>query len=325
MKITKLALSLLVGIGTGCSTVLPFVSMSDLPNCFDTHYDKERGLFTIKNDVGNAVNQQCLLTVWPRGDVAAASQLTAGSYRVYLANGGGGGAGGSLQGSGFGGGGGTLQGSGFGGGGGGGGAGATETQATVNLSEGIYKLTIGAGGPGGNACQPGPGFGGGPGWIGSPSNMVRVATGEVVIGTPGADMYARPTRAKNERNVGKMDAHGGSGPGQASGGHGGRPETRNSVKNEADPGESKLASGRSGVGGAPGPEDDNRSRGGGGGGGGATSIGVGGGGGGKSPDHKDFAPERGSLGSGGGGGEGSSSECDPGARGGHGYIALRPI
>ena len=123
MKITKLALSLLVGIGTGCTTVppAPLVSMSDLPNCFDTNYDKERGLFTIKNDVGNPVNQQCLLTVgprgdvvsellggiWdvvtglltvePRGDVASASRLTAGSYTVYLANGGGGGAGGTCK------------------------------------------------------------------------------------------------------------------------------------------------------------------------------------------------------------------------------------
>jgi hypothetical protein len=51
----------------------------------------------------------------------------------------------------------------------------------------------------------------------------------------------------------------------------------------------------------------------------------GGGGGGESPGQKDTAPERGTLGSGGGGGEGSATEADPGARGGHGYIALRPI
>ena len=125
--------------------------------------------------------------------------------------------------------------------------------------------------------------------------------------------------------AGKMDAHGGSGPGQASGGHGGVPETKDSVEVQAQPGGSKLASGRSGVAGAPG-EDDKRS-GTGGGGGGATSMGHGGGGGGESPGRKEIAPERGSLGGGGGGGggEGSSSECDPGARGGHGYIALRPI
>jgi hypothetical protein len=288
--------------------------MSDLPNCFDTNYDKERALFTIRNEVGNVVNQQCLLTVAPRGDIASASRLMAGRYRVYLANGGGGGAGGSLQGSSFGGG-------ASGGGGGGGGAGAMETQATVNLTEGVYKLTIGAGGPGGSACQPIPGYGGGPGWAGSPSNMVRVATGEVVIGTPGADTYARPTRAQSERMAGKMDAHGGSGPGQASGGHGTRPDTKDS----ADPGESKLASGRPGVGGAPGSVSEADKFSGAGGGGGATSVGRGGGGGGESPGQKKITPERGSLGSGGGGGEGSTSECDPGARGGHGYIILRPI
>ena len=302
MKITKLALSLLVGVGTGCTTVppAPLVSMSGLPNCFDTNYDKAWDLFTIKNDVGNAVNQQCLLTVGPGGDVGSASRLTAGSYRVYLANGGGGG------------------------------AGAAEIQATVSLTEGVYKLTLGAGGPGGMAgsLRPG-GFGGGTGWVGSPSNMVRVATGEVVIGAPGADTYARLTRAQSERSAGKMDAHGGSGPGQATGGHGSAPEfkgsaqTKGSVEVHAQPGASKLASGRSAVGGAPG-EDDKRS-GSGGGGGGATSMGHGGGGGGESTGRTEIAPQRGALGSGGGGGEGSSSEADPGARGGHGYIALRPM
>ena len=209
-----------------------------------------------------------------------------------------------------------------------------DIQATVNLTEGVYKLTIGAGGPGGSACvmsltNPGgpDAFGGGPGWFGSPSNMVRVATGEVVIGTPGADKYARPKRGQNERTAGKMDAHGGSGPGQASGGHGGRPETKYSLEDEADPGQSKLASGRSGVGGAAGLDSVVDKRSGAGGGGGATSIGHGGGGGGETPGRRprDIPPERGSLGSGGGGGEGSSSQCEPGARGGHGYIALRPI
>lgn len=95
MKITRLALSLLVGIGTGCTAVppAPLVSMSELPNCFDSNYDQERGLFTIKNAVGNPVNQQCLLTVGPRGDIASASRLAAGSYRIYLVDGGGAGAG----------------------------------------------------------------------------------------------------------------------------------------------------------------------------------------------------------------------------------------
>ncbi len=320
MKITNLALSLLAGIGTGCTTVPPAppVSMSNLPNCLDSNYDKERGLFTIRNEIGKAMNQQCLLTVGPRGDVASASPLAAGSYRIYLANGGGGGAGGTLQ---------AFASNKAGGGGGGGGAGALETQATVDLSEGVYKLTLGAGGPGGSVCLPGLGFGGGPGWAGSPSNMVRVATGEVVLGTPGADIYARPTRRQNERSTGKMDGHGGSGPGQASGGAGGHTETIGKVNVEvaAQSGESRLASGGSGVAGAAGTDPADKNRSGDGGGGGATSLGAGGGGGGETPSHKDIPPQRGSLGGGGGGGEGSSFSCDPGAAGGHGYIALRPI
>lgn len=317
MKITKLTLSLMVVIGTGCTTVAPAppVSMSNLPNCFNTNYDKERGLFTMKNVTGDPVNQQCLLTVRSSKGTASAPQLTAGRYRVYLANGGGGGAGGSVQ----------VSGS-SGGGGGGGGAGAAEIQATINLTEGVYKLTIGAGGPGGTACHPDAGFGGGPGWAGSPSNMIRVATGEVLVGAPGADSYTRPSRSQNEQKAGKMDAHGGAGPGQTSGGHGDRPASTYRTEDAAAPGASKLASGRLGTGGAPGADssaDDNRS--GAGGGGGATRIGTGGEGGGDTAGQKDIAPEHGSLGSGGGGGEGSSSACYPGAQGGHGYISFRPI
>ena len=318
MRMTKLAISLLLaGIGTGCTGVppAPFLSISELPNCFDTNYDRERGLFMIKTDIGNAVNQQCLLTVGPSADAASASRLRAGSYRAYFSNGGGGGAGGSVQGFHSGG----------GGGGGGGGAGAAETQAIVYLTEGLYRLTIGAGGPGGSACIPTAGLGGGPGWIGSPSNMIRVATGELVIGTPGAERYVRPTRGQTDKAAGKMDAHGGSGPGQASGGHGNLPETKDTVESKAQPGAGKLASGRSAVGGASGVDTAGDKRSGGGGGGGATSVGRGGAGGGESPGQKEIPPQRGSLGSGGGGGEGSAHECDPGARGGHGYIALRPI
>ncbi len=100
MNMTKLALSLLLaGIATGCTSVPPVtpVALADLPNCFDANYDRERGLFTIKSDAGNPVNQQCLLTVGPRGGAASASRLTAGSYRVYLSNGGGGGGEGSMS------------------------------------------------------------------------------------------------------------------------------------------------------------------------------------------------------------------------------------
>jgi len=318
----------MAGLGVGCTNVplAPSVSLSDLPNCFNTNYDKERDLFTIKSDAGNPVNQQCLLTVGPRGDAASPQRLTAGRYRVYLSDGGGGGAGGTLQS--------FLRG---GGGGGGGGAGAQETQTTVNLTEGVYKLTIGAGGPGGSVCLPNLGFGGGPGWLGSPSNLIRVATGELVIGKPGADRYARPTRSENERMASRMDAastrvtgktdtaHGGSGPGQTSGGHGATAATAKIESVEATSGASKLVPLGAVAGGATGTTSVADKNVGVGGGGGATSAGHGGEGGGESPGQKENPPERGSLGSGGGGGEGSLEQCDPGARGGHGYFAARPI
>jgi len=313
MNLSKLALSLLAGIGTGCATApsAPPVSMSGLPNCFDSNYDRERGLFTIRNAAGDPANQQCLLTVSSRGD---AGSLRPGRYTAFVAHGGGGGAGGTLQ---------AFVGDGDGGGGGGG-AGAAETRATVNLTEGVYKLTIGAGGPGGSACIRGTvPFGGGPGWAGSPSNIIRVATGELVAGTPDADRYARPTRAQNEAMAGaQRDGRGGSGPGQASGGDAGYTKSTGE-KMEAEAGD-RAAPGRSAAGGAAGavPLDDPRA--GAGGGGGATRIGGGGAGGGESSGDREIAALRGKLGSGGGGGGGSSSECEPGAQGGHGFIVLRP-
>jgi hypothetical protein len=316
MKLTALALSVLLGMGAGCANVrlAPPVAISDLPNCFDTNYDRERRLFTIKNDAGNPVNQQCLLTVGPRAGAAPASGLGAGGYTVYLSNGGGGGAGGTMQ---------AFHG-GEGGGGGGGGAGAVELQAEVVLAEGVYLLTIGAGGLGGSVCVPHARLGGGPGWLGSPSNIIRIDTGALVLGIPGAEKYVRPTRGQLEKTAGKMDAHGGSGPGETSGGAGATPETRYQLQAEAGPGAGRLESGRTGVGGAAGrdysAEDKHPGE---GGGGGAARLGPGGAGSGETPARKDTAPVRGMLGSGGGGGEGSAHQCDPGARGGHGYIAFR--
>jgi hypothetical protein len=307
MKLTTLALSLLAGAATGCATAPPgpLIGAVDLPNCFDSNYDAQRDLFTMRNAAPDAVNQQCALTVGP------GSRLAAGSYVVYLANGGGGGAGG------------TVQAPNRGGGAGGGGAGAKETQATVRLTEGVYRLTLGAGGLGGNACVSAPPFhlSGGPGWIGSPSSIVRIATGELVIGVPGADRYARPSRAQHDLSAGPMDGHGGSGPGQTSGGRGGaaHPMTGERL---AQAGQDRRTTGAVGMGGTPGGNEDRSSAGGGGGG---TSMADGGGGGGESPGHANRAPQPGSLGSGGGGGEGGRFECDPGARGGNGFIALRPI
>ena len=315
MKITTLALSLAAVIGAGCATdpSAPLVATSSLPDCFASNYDAQRNLFTMRNTAQDLVNQQCLLTV------GSGSRLRAGSYEVSLANGGGGGAGGTPQGSHGGGGGGG------GGGAGGGGAGAKETQTRVQLTEGAYKLTLGGGGPGGSACVFAPyNLGGGPGWPGSPSSIVRVATGEVIAGIPGADTYARRSRAQNDKSAGRMDGHGGTGSGQTSGGHGGDAETATGGTILAEAGQSSRsrATGAVGMGGIPGGNEDRTTA---GGGGGATSRADGGGGGGESPGHANRAPQRGSLGSGGGGGEGSRFECDAGARGGHGFIALRPL
>lgn len=340
MKMNKLALTLLIGLGTGCTMdpPAPDISMSELPNCFDSNYDKRLNLFTMINGGLNQENQQCLLTVVSGEHAAPASQLTAGSYQVLLSGGGDGGAGGTMQ----------IFGR-EGGGGGGGGASGFEQRATVYLFEGVYKLTIGAGGPGGHACA-GPTLGGGAGWAGSPSNIVRVVNGEVVMGMYGADFYRRPTRAENERNAGKFDGHGGHGPGRASGGNGGS-ETKDGIRVEAQPGLSKGQTMAVALGGAAGsdPIDNNRS--GGGGGGGASSLAQGGKGGGEiatfsgggatlvasgrlgggagpggGTTHQllEVAPERGGLGSGGGGGQGSSFSCSPGAPGGHGFVVFRP-
>jgi hypothetical protein len=163
---------------------------------------------------------------------------------------------------------------------------------------------------------------GGPGWLGSPSNIVRIATGDVVAGVPEAGNYVRPSRAEHDRSGGRRDGHGGSGPGQTSGGHGGSELSGSRPAVLAESGQSVSANGTTGAGGIPGGNEDRTSA---GGGGGATSRADGGGGGGEAPGQPNRAPQRGSLGSGGGGGEGGTSECDEGARGGHGFIALRRI
>ena len=309
---------MMTSLGAGCADA-PFARaglVDDMPECFAANYDAGRGLFTLMGAGPNAANQQCLLTVWPDSGPASPARLTAGTYTASIANGGGGGAGGTAQG---------FAGEGEKGGGGGGGAGARETLAVVQLPAGVYRLTLGAGGPGGSACMPAPfAFGGGPGWLGSPSNIVRVATGEVVLGVAGADKYVRPSRRQNDIGAGpSRDGHGGSGPGQASGGDGGHLKSEGIPKVIAEAGDGKSALGHAGKGGAAGFPATDVSNTGGGGGGGATSRGNGGDGGGATPAHKDIVPGRGTLGSGGGGGEGNSHTCDAGAAGGNGYIALR--
>lgn len=266
MKLTTLTLALLAAVGTGCASVSPAppAAVADMPNCFDSNYDRERNLFTVKGDTGTPVNQQCLLWVGSRADAASTNRLRAGTYNIILANGG-----------------------------------------------------------GGTACKPGL-HGGGPGWLGSPSSMSEVASGTLLIGTAGADTYARPSRSQNDRMTGPSDGHGGFGPGQTSGGQGAisaRPPSHVQVAGAA--GESRGGPQSVSTGGTGGTVSAKDQFTGGGGGGGATTRAHGGDAGGESRGQMERPPERGSLGS--GGGEDSLSECDPGARGGHGFIELRPI
>ena len=77
MTMTKLSLSLLLGFGVGLTTAsaAPINSSATLPNCFQSNYDNERGLFTIKNETPRAANQQCLITVAPSSLSDLASKL----------------------------------------------------------------------------------------------------------------------------------------------------------------------------------------------------------------------------------------------------------
>lgn len=322
MKITTLSLAILAVIGAGCSTVPSqgVVATAELPNCFDSNYSAADQLFTIKNPAGKIVNQQCVLTVAPRGK-ASPGQLTAGSYMVSVSNGGGGGAGGTMH-DGT-----KFPGVNHGGGGGGGGAGAAELQRKLNLTEGVYRITIGAGGPGGSKCSGPPNnFGGGPGWIGSPTNIVRLATGELLLGAAGAETYVRPSRSQNEKSAGPRDGHGGSGPGQTTGGQGTSFTAAGNAAKVATAGAETRSPSQTESGGAPGNvlPNDKQADPGPGGGGGATNQGDGGKGGGDLPKHKNQSPQRGTLGSGGGGGAGDLYGCAAGASGGHGFVAFQP-
>ncbi len=324
MKVTTYPILLLALVGAGCATAPPpaVIATTELPNCFDSNYSASDQLFTIKSASTKTVNQQCLLTVVPR-DRVSRGQLAAGSYLVSASDGGGGGAGGTMHDDS------RFPGENHGGGGGGGGAGAMETQAKINLIEGTYRLTIGAGGLGGSACSGAPHyFAGGPGWLGSPTNIVRVTTGEVLLGAAGAELYARPTRGQNEKLAGKKrDGHGGGGPGNTSGGHGTTFTPSGKIDHVATAGAEAPTFTQVKQGGEPGNvlPNDRQSGPGPGGGGGASSRAGGGAGGGDLPGHKPLPPQPGTLGSGGGGGSGDLYGCDGGANGGHGYVAFKPL
>ena len=318
---------------------------AELPACAAANFDSARQLFTMNQDntslsfdhplSSQLSNQQCLLTVLPRAQAArlrmadgrrgpgpnGASELLEGRYLVYLSNGGDGGSGGSARPVG-----------GIGGGGGGGGAGAVQVRQEVVLTPGTYKLTLGAGGPGGQACRGT--FGGGPGWAGSPTSITRVSDGLTIAGAVDADKWVRLSRYANDQRSGPQDGHGGRGPGKTAGGAGSNVDPGFETVAQAGTGAPGVAgpSGPSGTPGQGGSEEPTKLRphiGGGGGGGAGLGDGGDGGGdaGGNAPRNAapDLPPEVGGLGAGGGGGEGRVNLCMPGAPGGNGYIALRPM
>jgi hypothetical protein len=338
-KSSPLAVLLLAGGAIYCAqarsaaadnNAMALAQAAGLPSCISANYDNQRALFTILNNpvrlsprTGEAVdtkgavlpvaqqpvNQQCILTVAPRGR-AQGGELAAGRYTVYYSNGGDGGAGGTQRYN----------------GGGGGGAGAVQQRTIVDLAPGTYKLTLGLGGPGGVACNdPLPG---GPGYPGSPTGLISLANGVAVAGTPGADSWKRPTRRELERMRGNLDGHGGSGPGKAAGGNGGV-NTAGRAYGASDGAQSAAAwvdsrPGDNGTGQSP-----QRFSGIGAGGGGGAGLGNGGDGGDSGPEAKARAPEllavSGGLGAGGGGGQGDTAGCTAGAPGGAGYMAFRPV
>ena len=349
MKITTLILSLLAA-GP--------VAAAELPDCFKSNYDAQMDLFTVKNTAQDIVNQKCVLTVGPRGGDTTRTRLSAGSYTISLANGGGGGAGGTRQERRDGG------GSGGGAGGGGAGARESVTKVDLAEGSYRLTIGAGGPGGSACVPAPfymggGPGWAGSPSNIVSlatgsvvagvpgadsharPSRaqhdqLVKVkdgrggsgpgqtsgghggtsnsVTGTVILAESGQDRRAEGT------NQASWLAGGGGGP-TTSGDGSGFAALASAGFDAPTARISQIGTVDSRIGGIPGGNEDRTTA---GGGGGATSRGDGGGGGGESPGQPNRGPERGTLGSGGGGGEGSTSECDAGARGGHGFIALRP-
>ena len=133
--------------------------------CGPANFDQSRNVFTAVNPAPDSVNQQCLLTIYPRGTVSDQTRQypafypTEGSYIIELSGGGGGGGGGAAKDQ----------------GGGGGGAGAAPSRSVQYLNPGVYKLTIGTGGDGGSAN-------GGLTEAGKPTRLTQSKTRELNFG-----------------------------------------------------------------------------------------------------------------------------------------------
>jgi hypothetical protein len=206
---------------------VPAFAQNSLPRCGAANFDRTQNAFTIKNAPADAVNQQCLITVYPRGAAPAAarqdpaSYFVAGKYTVDLIGGGGGGGGGGA---------GTK---GKTGGSGGGGASAVPSRTVQYLAPGDYKLTIGTGGEGGAAR-------GGRTESGNPTNVTNANTGQLIAGYPGADTWTQQSRAADVGEGGVAKSGGTSGSSGQSGGASTTAHTAAQAGGAGGPGQVRL-------------------------------------------------------------------------------------
>jgi outer membrane protein OmpA-like peptidoglycan-associated protein len=283
------------------ATAAPAFAQNAIPHCGSTNLDYARNVYTVIKPVAGAVNQQCLLTVYPSAAMPDESRqqpgsyVVEGTYAIELSGGGGGGGGGASKDQ----------------GGGGGGAGAAPSRTVQYLAPGEYKMTLGTGGDGGSAN-------GGRTESGNPTSLTRVNTGQLVAGFEGADTW-------RQRSQTAQDGRGGvAAAGGSSGGDGGNSGAKTEQMAQsggvsqsggyaAMPGQAGSETGRSAQTDAGSVVQSNA------GGGGGASMGSGGAG--ESASIGSVAGV-GDLGGGGGGGRGGLTTADAGGNGGHGYIRL---
>jgi hypothetical protein len=184
---------------------VPVFAQNALPRCGASNFDRTQNAFTVRNASADAVNQQCLITVYPKGAAPAqaqqdpASYFVEGKYTIDLIGGGGGGGGGGAGAKG------KIGGT------GGGGASAAPSSTVQYLPPGDYKLTIGTGGEGGAAR-------GGRTESGNPTSLTNANTGQLIAGFPGADTWTQKSKAAGTGAGGVAAAGGTSGAsGQAAG------------------------------------------------------------------------------------------------------------
>jgi hypothetical protein len=178
MKTAKLTLMFLA-----CAAAIPaFAQNTTDSRCGTTNFDRNQNMFTIANPTSGTANQQCFITVVPKGSWTggnpdlASSQLVEGNYEIALSGGGGGGGGGA---------GGDAEHKRTGGGGGDGGNGGSAAAAVTTvryLQPGVYRLTIGSGGQGGASD-------GGRGADGAPTSLSNAHSGDTVAGFSRAESW----------------------------------------------------------------------------------------------------------------------------------------